>query len=53
MAAKKGELNNVKVLVNQRPADVNIQDASSGVSLKDYTIVVKEMKEKAKECANA
>ena len=44
MAAKKGDLNNVKELVNKipadrRPADVNIQDVSSGVSMKDCSVV--------------
>lgn len=39
MAAKNGELNTVKELVDKRPADINIQDRSSGVSMKNYTIL--------------
>ena len=44
MVAKKGDVNGVKELVDKipadkRPADVNIRDTSSGVSMKDYTIV--------------
>ena len=40
MAAKKGNLNKVKELVNKSPADVSIKDPGSGVSMRDYTIIM-------------
>lgn len=39
MAAKKGDLNKVKELVKETPANINIQDDSFRVSIKDYTII--------------
>lgn len=36
MAAKKGDLNEVKELVKETPANINIQDDSFRVSIKDY-----------------
>jgi len=40
-AAKNGDLNKVKELVNESQAD--ILDASPGVSMKDYSIVTAEL----------
>lgn len=39
MAAKKGDLNEVKELVKETPANINIQDDSFRVSIKDYIII--------------
>ena len=39
MAAKKGDLNEVKELVKEIPANINIQDDSFRVSIKDYIII--------------